>query len=132
MNKKQSRAKKKGFTLIELLVVMGIIGVLALAVAPTMLSKVDEAKEKTDISNANAIAMAVKTEIIEGKIDSFSGTIDDLKNLADKYFDGNFPAPQSVDDEFEVTINKNAVTVKAGQKQFYPILSTTSGAGGGK
>ncbi len=68
VNKKTNRSKKKGFTLIELLVVLGIIGVLALAVAPTMVSKVDEAKEKTDVSNANAIAMAVKTGIVEGNI----------------------------------------------------------------
>lgn len=132
MDKKQNRAKKKGFTLIELLVVMGIIGVLALAVAPTMLSKVDEAKKKTDISNANAIAMAVKTEIIEGKIQSSAGKIAEVKTLVSKYFDDDFPTPQSGEGEFEVTVTNNAVTVKVGEEQFYPILPTSSGSGEAK
>ncbi|WP_346930661.1 type II secretion system protein [Clostridium sp.] len=121
MNKKNSKAKKKGFTLIELLVVLGIIGVLALAVAPTMVSKVDEAKEKTDVSNANAIAMAVKTAIIEGKLTTKGDLPDaELSNLANKYFDGKLPTPQSQDGTFVITVTDNIITVKAGAKEFYP------------
>ncbi|WP_051823958.1 type II secretion system protein [Clostridium sulfidigenes] len=121
MNKKINRTKKKGFTLIELLVVLGIIGVLALAVAPTMVSKVDEAKEKTDVSSAKAIAMAVKTEIIEGK-STISGKISDteLPNLINKYFDGKIPTPQSKDGNFIVNVADNKVTVTADGKEFYP------------
>jgi len=121
VNKKNNKAKKKGFTLIELLVVLGIIGVLALAVAPTMVSKVDEAKEKTDVSNANSIAVAVKTEIIEGDINA-SGpiTTDNLKSIANEYFDGKLPTPQSGGDSFDVTITNNIITIKAGEKEFYP------------
>ncbi len=121
MNKKINRSKKKGFTLIELLVVLGIIGVLALAVAPTMVSKVSEAKEKTDASNAKAIAMAVKTEIIKGKStisEELSGT--ELSNLINKYFDGKIPTPQSKDGDFVVEVADNKVTVTAGGKEFYP------------
>ncbi|GAA0765919.1 prepilin-type N-terminal cleavage/methylation domain-containing protein [Clostridium subterminale] len=121
MNKKNSKAKKKGFTLIELLVVLGIIGVLALAVAPTMVSKVDEAKEKTDVSNANSIAVAVKTEIIEGDINA-SGPIEesDITEIANDYFDGKLPTPQSQGGTFVITVTDNIITVKAGEKEFYP------------
>lgn len=121
MNKKINRTKKKGFTLIELLVVLGIIGVLALAVAPTMVSKVDEAKEKTDVSNANAIAMAVKTQIIEGDINA-SGPIEesDITEIANKYFDGKFPTSQFLKTKFDVAVTNNVITVKAGGKEFYP------------
>jgi len=121
VNNKINRSKKKGFTLIELLVVLGIIGVLALAVAPTMVSKVDEAKEKTDVSNANAIAMAVKTGIIEGDI-SASGPIEesDITKIGNKYFDGKFPTSQSLKTKFDVAVTNNVITVKAGGKEFYP------------
>ena len=121
MNKKYNRAKKKGFTLIELLVVMGIIGVLALAVAPTMISKVDEAKRKTDVSNASSIAMAVKTEIIEGNLAS-SGEItgDALIQLANKYFDGNLPTSQSEESDFVVRVTNNVINITANGREFYP------------
>lgn len=121
MNKKINRSKKKGFTLIELLVVLGIIGVLALAVAPTMVSKVSEAKEKTDVSNANAIAMAVKTEIIEGDINA-SGPIEEsnITEIGNKYFDGKFPTSQSLKTNFTVALTNNVITVTAGGKEFYP------------
>jgi len=121
VNKKINRTKKKGFTLIELLVVLGIIGVLALAVAPTMVSMVSEAKEKTDVSNANAIAMAVKTEIIGGK-STISGVLSDpeLSTLINKYFDGEVPTSQSKDGNFIVNVADNKVTVTAGGKEFYP------------
>ncbi|MEW8993536.1 type II secretion system protein [Clostridium sp.] len=118
MNKKNSKAKKKGFTLIELLVVLGIIGVLALAVAPTMVSKVDDAKEKTDVSNANAIAMAVKTEIIEGKLTASGDIV--LTDIATKYFDGKIPTPQSESGSFVVNVDENKITVTAGDRNFYP------------
>lgn len=122
MNKKINRSKKKGFTLIELLVVLGIIGVLALAVAPTMVSKVSEAKEKTDASNAKAIAMAVKTEIVEGNIKKTGDLTDtELSTLINKYFDGEVPTSQSLKTNFTVSLTDNEITVKAGKgTQFYP------------
>lgn len=49
------RKKKKGFTLMELLVSLGIVAALSMMVTPMIMGKVDEAKEKADISNANAI-----------------------------------------------------------------------------
>ena len=122
MSKKHNRAKKKGFTLIELLVVMGIVGVLALAVTPTMISKVDEAKQKTDVSNASSIAMAVKTEIIEGNL-APSGEIkgNALTQLANKYFDGNLPTSQSEESDFIVTVNNNVIKITTANKsEFYP------------
>lgn len=121
VNKKINRSKKKGFTLIELLVVLGIIGVLALAVAPTMVSKVSEAKEKTDASNAKAIAMAVKTEIVEGNIKKTGDLSDtELSTLINKYFDGKIPTPQSESGDFVVKVDGNNITVMVGERNFYP------------
>ena len=130
VNKKHSRAKKKGFTLIELLVVLGIIGVLVLAAAPTMVSKVAEAKEKTDVSNASSIAMAVKTEMIEGNLKT-SGEIgkQELTRIANEYFDGKLPISQSLESDFTVTVTNNIITVKAGETEFYPNYVDTAAAG---
>jgi len=127
VNKRHSRAKKKGFTLIELLVVLGIIGVLVLAAAPTMVSKVAEAKEKTDVSNASSIAMAVKTE---GNL-KVSGEIgkQELTRIANEYFDGKLPTSQSLESDFTVTVTNNIITVKAGETEFYPNYVDTAAAG---
>ncbi len=126
VNKKHSRAKKKGFTLIELLVVLGIIGVLVLAAAPTMVSKVAEAKEKTDVSNASS----VKTEMIEGNLKT-SGEIgkQELTRIANEYFDGKLPISQSLESDFTVTVTNNIITVKAGETEFYPNYVDTAAAG---
>lgn len=53
------RKKRKGFTLMELLVSLGIVAALSMMVAPMIMGKIDEAKEKADISNANAIYLNI-------------------------------------------------------------------------
>ncbi len=121
MKKFVKSKKKKGFTLIELLVVIGIIGVLSLVAAPTIMSKLDDAKEKADISNASSIATAVKTEIVGGKSFPEVLTTENLTDLATEYFDSKIPAPQSIKDKpFQVKITGNTVTIIAGEMQFYP------------
>ena len=115
------RKKKKGFTLMELLVSLGIVAALSMMVAPMIMGKVDEAKEKADISNANAIAVAVKAEMLEGKVIPASASGDDLITLVGKYFDGGIPVPQSIENgNFVVTFNNNKVSVKVGDDVFYP------------
>ena len=118
------KKKKKGFTLMELLVSLGIIAALSMMVAPMIMGKVDEAKVKADISNANAIAVAVKSEMISGS--AFTGTLTDTQKLsiANEYFDGKLPKPQSVEATgFVIALsgtNNKIVTISAGGEQFYP------------
>lgn len=118
LNKK---SKKKGFTLMELIVVMGIISVLVFITAPTFMSKVDQAKVSADKSNAKSIAVAVKTEMLEGKWKAKNQLTSDEKiNIANLYFDGVFPQPQSKSGYFEIFVDGNKVSVKVGETIFYP------------
>lgn len=105
----------------ELLVSLGIVAALSMMVAPMIMGKVDEAKVKADISNANAIAVAVKSEMLEGKTIPASASDEALITLVGKYFDGKIPVPQSVKNEnFVVTVTNNKVSVKVGEDEFYP------------
>ncbi|MEG1255630.1 prepilin-type N-terminal cleavage/methylation domain-containing protein [Clostridium sp.] len=121
-NKKIKRDKKKGFTLMELIVVMGIISVLVFITAPTFISKIEDAKLSADIANAKSIATAVKTELLEGKLEGNTTLTETEKNhIVNTYFDGELPKPQSIKDgNFQVSIVSNKVSVNVGGKEFYP------------
>lgn len=110
--------KKKGFTLMELLVSLGIIAALSMIMAPMIIGKVQEAKQKADISNAASIAMAVQTEILEGGVNNASIHTD----IGNKYFEGKLPKPQSIkgSNSFQITVVGNKVTVSVGTAVFYP------------
>lgn len=114
--------KKKGFTLVELLVVIGIIGVLSAIAAPAALSKVKEAKEKTDVANAASIAMAIKSEIAEGNPLFTDEDIsdEDMSALAEEYFEGIVPRSKVDDEDFQISIEDNKITVKTSKNTFYP------------
>lgn len=113
---------KKGFTLIEVLIAITIIAILTVIVTPNLIGKVNEAKVKVDISNARAIAMAVKTELMSGTAPSSITA----KKLADDYFDGAIPTPQSASDQiFNFKIDGNKVIVTLGSKTLYPATSET-------
>ncbi|MDU4891308.1 MAG: prepilin-type N-terminal cleavage/methylation domain-containing protein [Clostridium sp.] len=119
------RKKRKGFTLMELLVSLGIVAALSMMVAPMIMGKIDEAKEKADISNANAIAVAVQSEMLSGE--SLTGQLTEvqLKSLADEYFSGKLPTPQSTGEAFAVSVNSNKVIITVGSTQFYPVNEST-------
>lgn len=120
------KKKKKGFTLMELLVSLGIVAALSMMVAPMIMGKIDEAKEKADISNANAIAVAVKSEMISRNIESNDYTGETLTSLIGKYFDGKIPEVQSIKDGvFTLSVSNNKITVTVGTAQFYPVDEST-------
>lgn len=119
-----NRKKKRGFTLVELIVVLAIIGVISSIAAPTILSKVEEAKVKADVADASSIALAVKSEIAENGIEAAEIANDKLTDLnasIGSYFDGVVPKPKSEDGTaFEVSVEDNKVTVKVGTTTYYP------------
>jgi general secretion pathway protein G len=59
------RPTARAFTIVEIIVVIVIIGVLATLIAPRLLSRVGKAKSATALSNANTIAQAVNTFVLD-------------------------------------------------------------------
>ncbi len=115
---KKINTAKKGFTMIEVLIAVTIIAILTVIVTPNLINKVNEAKFNADVSNARAIAMAIKTELMSGTTpDSITS-----QKLADDYFDGSLPTPQSLSKgefTFKIT-NGNTVTINLGSTTLYP------------
>lgn len=48
-----------------------------------------------------------------------------LKSLADEYFSGKLPTPQSTGEAFAVSVNSNKVIITVGSTQFYPVNEST-------
>ena len=57
--------KQQGFTLLELLIVIAIIGILATAITPSVLNKIQEAKQKGTMRDMQTIAEACIAYITE-------------------------------------------------------------------
>lgn len=132
INNKKNK-KRKAFTLIELIIVICIIAILAAIAVPKFLEINENAKVKTDISNAQNIANATSTLIAEEEINltgdlDFEVKSDDAtgKKVID-YMD-NTPKVRSNKDghkgeDYYVKVTaKGNVTVFAGKegKQAYP------------
>ena len=77
MNKKRNNTN--GFTLAELLIVVAIIAVLAVIAIPVFGSRLENAREETDIANmrsakAAAVAQYLANEDLDGEVLTSSGT----------------------------------------------------------
>ncbi|MBR1470073.1 MAG: type II secretion system protein [Lachnospiraceae bacterium] len=63
--KKSKKMNNKGFTLVELIVVLVILAILAAILVPTLLGYIERAREEKDFSTAQAVRVAVQSEIAE-------------------------------------------------------------------
>lgn len=85
---------KKGFTLAELLVVVAIIAVLVAVSIPIFTSKLEKAREATDIANMRAAKAAAVTEYLNDTVavtkyyDAKNGTLVDAKDNITGYGKG--------------------------------------------
>lgn len=62
---KQKRLGNKGFSLVELIVVIAIMAILIAVLAPTLISKIEESRESTDIKALDEIRQAVVTALAD-------------------------------------------------------------------
>lgn len=119
LRKKSTSLKKRGgFSLIELIIVVAIIGILAGIVAVKFTQAQKIAKENADYANASNIATAAILAEHDGKTES-EIEVDNL--ISEKYLSTK-PKPQSVEGDFDVDVVDGEVTVKVGDKIFYPKL----------
>lgn len=67
MNKEQKRLGNKGFSLVELIVVIAIMAILVAVLAPTLLSKIEDSREGTDLQALGEINTAIKEAILSSE-----------------------------------------------------------------
>ncbi len=87
MNMLEKIKSKKGFTLIELIVVIAVIAILAAILLPQFTGFSDGAKQKSALSDARNLSVALEALVAEGK------TVDEsaMKTyLGNKTFSGTF------------------------------------------
>lgn len=90
MNKKLT---KKGFTLAELLIVVAILAILVAVSIPIFTSKLDKAKEATDLANERAAKAAAVVEYMDNTpstaeeyfYDAKNGTVKDARGSIEAY-----------------------------------------------
>lgn len=84
---------KKGFTLAELLIVVAIIAVLVAVSVPIFSSKLEKAREATDVANMRAAKAAAVSMYLEGDITESAKTYWYDAN-AGKLVDSSEPKPK--------------------------------------
>lgn len=107
------KSNKKGFTLVELIVVIAIMAILAAVLVPTVVNKINDAKESAAKSDLSTVANAIQSEIIAittGTPDTNNkyvkeGTGDDADKVA-----GIKGASETTLTEGKVTIKYEAAT----------------------
>ena len=68
------KINNRGFSLPELIIVMAIMAVLVGVLLPTYLKYVNNSKVSADLTNAEELASALRTEIAEGRLSAGSIT----------------------------------------------------------
>lgn len=75
---KRARLVPRAFTLAEIIVVIIIIGVLATLVVPRLFGRIGQAKHSTAVANANTLASAVRSYILDCGMPPPGSTLDIL------------------------------------------------------
>jgi len=104
---------KKGFTLIELLAVIIILAILMVVAVPNVLSTLNDAKEKTFVTQAQSIWKAAEQKFI---IDSLTGEQKDCYDLSSPLDLG------SVSDSISYVVEMN---IQTGKVTSITVLDTT-------
>ena len=65
MKREQKRLGNKGFSLVELIVVIAIMAVLVVVLAPTLIGKIEESREGTDLDTLGQ----VRTQVVNALTD---------------------------------------------------------------
>lgn len=96
--------RSKGFSLLELLVVMGIVGVLAAIAIPSYKQFTD----KADIADSSAILVSINLEIVQNKLNKFTGNVSksDIKTIIKNTVNGN----KNVSKKFDIDVTCSGST----------------------
>jgi len=97
---KKFKKNKKGFTLIELVVVIAILGVLAALVVPSVVNRIEEAKENVDRANLKMIQQAIEMyNIVNNQYPEVDDGFADLEDvLVPDYLD-SWPKLESISED---------------------------------
>lgn len=106
--------KRRGFTLIEMIAVVCIIAILLGVVGLKVSTVQKSAREKADYSSAQNIATAYYMAVDDGK------TITNVNDLVTNGYLQSAPKAQSVDSDFTIDTTNESLSIKAGDKVFYP------------
>lgn len=66
--REQKRLGNKGFSLVELIVVIAIMAILIAVIAPTLISKIEESRESTDLSTVGEVRTQIVNMLADEKI----------------------------------------------------------------
>ena len=114
------KSNKKGFTLVELIVVIAIMAILAAVLVPTVVNKINDAKESAAKSDLSTVANAIQSEIIAittGTPDTNNkyvkeGTGDNVDKVAGVKTPKGAGADATVQEDGKVKITYNATDKK--------------------
>lgn len=78
MKRENLRQNNKGFSLVELIIVMAILAILVGAIAPQVISYVEQARERKDLQMVDTVFSACQTAIAEKEVTvaNISGDLD--------------------------------------------------------
>lgn len=118
--KEQKRLGNKGFSLVELIVVIAIMAILIAVLAPTLIGKIEESRESTDIKALDEIRQAVVTALADEAV--YKELVNTSANQTYEY------------DLADVEIDSKAATTKELQKTLEAVefKSNAASASGNK
>ena len=110
--------KRKGFTLVEMVLVITILGVLSSVAFMKFGGIQNKAEENADYIAASSLATAINLALNDKTIDTSQVSLELLKSEG---YISSIPTPQSISNsKFEISVDKDSISIKVGDKIFYP------------